>query len=353
MGKTLTILVVVLSVVLFFFIQAPNTTHDLAEKRLVDDTLYVVTFTHQDVAKGNILLQVPFLKTNSYTQDISIAIDVNGDSIFSDSEYFIQNYPVTARKNWKSGFYVSGRTVLTDGMPAQVVVNDTSYLLTTEVVRHEVGDLFLFENTIDAESAMKGVPLTFAQENNEEQLQVYVPDTTQKVAECAPTAALNVLLHLLDTNASRANITKSPREIIDELKIHMQWTKKNGVLTENYVKGFSDWALENNIPITIQEIGSAHGDTTFDDIQRALEESAQVNARIKFIDTKSQKVVSGHMVTVIDTYQRNGKRFIDIHDPVTPEGTEVIEIQSNQFTRYSPWEGVTLLSWAFTHTWNN
>jgi hypothetical protein len=353
MGKTLATLLVVVCVVVLFILQSPDNEKEAIEQRLVGDILYVVTFTHDDVAKGNILLQVPFKKSVNFTEEISIAIDVNADNIFSDEETFVKEYPVLPRANWKNGFYVSGRTVLTDDLTARVTVDDETFTLTTLILRHEVGDLFGVNQVTNPERAMKGWSQTYtAHAGNDDttDTDIFIGDISQKDGECAPTTAVNVLYYLLNTQNLETYETEAYQTLKTELKSVMKWNNKDGVTPENYVNGLTTWADERNIPLTIKMVGDAHGNTTFEEIQRALERGEVVNLRIKFIDPNSKKAVGGHMVTVVDTYERSGKTFIDINDPATPEGTEVIQLHSNQFTRYSPWEGITLMSWAFTHS---
>lgn len=348
MGKTHATVLVVFSVGLLFLLQSSDTIPLNTEQRLVGDTLYVVTFTDKNIAKGNILFQVPFNTTTKETQEISIAVDINGDSIFSDAETFVTSYPVSPQKDFASGFYIPAKTVFTDGLTAQVTINNKSYMLMTEVMRHEVGELFNLSNVTKPEEAMKGwftdntrTPLTTTDVT-------HFTDFTQKKDECAPTVAINSAYYLL--KKQHISVPDSPQTHIDELKTDMDWGTTNGVTPHNYITGFINWAKRHDYPLTVKKIGDAHGNTTLSEIKQTLEEGNAVNIRVKFINTNTNTAVGGHAVTVTRIYVINGMTYIAIHDPATPKGTEVIRVQSNQFVHYGPWEGISLLSWAFAHS---
>lgn len=353
MGKTHTTIVVVFSVGVLIFgvlfiLQTSHTSPQNTQHGSVGDTLYVVLFTDNGAPEGNMLLQVPFNETSAGTKELSIAIDVNGDSIFSHAETFVEHYPVVPTKQLKSGFYIRGKTVFTDGLTAQVTLDGESHMLMTKVIRHEVGELFTLEKVTNPEEAMKGWASKTVQYQHAYTDTAYFTDFSQQKAECAPTVAINSAYSLLKNN--EIPFTNTPETHIDELKTDMQWNTTNGVIPEQYITGFTTWAQRHDYPLTVRKTGDAHGNTTLAEIERELERNNAITLRVKFIDTQTGKAAGGHAVTVTHVFRKNDRTFISIHDPATPEGAEIIRIQSNQFTRYGPWEGITLLSWAFAHS---
>lgn len=354
MKKIFTISVVVILALLAFFLFAPDkATDEYTDQDLVGDVLYVTSFTRTGKnGTGTMLLQVPFQDTLSNPGLLSIAVDVNGDNLFAPDEYLVEGYPVSPRKGWKSGYYASRKVALTDGLTVQVTVNDTQYLLATKMNLFEVGTLLDIGNITDPENAMKGFDTATAHaEDTNEITQENVPDISQKPGECAPTSATNGILSLIGKNGKPGDVPGTPEEIMEDLKKEMKWNRENGVEPDNFVAGKNSWAQKHGLPIVTEKVGDVHGISTIEEIRKALESNGAVELRIKFANPGGTQAVGGHMVTVTGIHEGDGQTYLDINDPATPEGTETVEIQSNQITNYGPWEGVTILSWAFVQNW--
>lgn len=325
-------------------------------KRLVGDKLLVSTFTSGGETTGKALIQVPFIRSLETDSLITIAIDTDKDGSFSDSEYLVNNFPVYAKKDWRSGYYVVPKNLITDGMKARVTVDGNDYDVGLETKVFDVGELLDLATVTDPENATKGwgISTTYAHGNEDGVVEITqdgVPDLTQRIGECAPTAAANSLISLVDKNGGEDLISGDPQDFIENLKRHMNWTPENGVPPDDFVNGKNRWAAAAGVPIRTTKVGDTQGITTIDAIREALEKGDAVELRIKFSDN-SGTLVTGHMVTVTGIHQADGQTYLDINDPATPDsGTETVEIRSNQMTNYGPWAGITTLSWGFVQTW--
>lgn len=322
--------------------------------KLIGETMLVSSFTSNGEETGKILFQVPFVRGLDAVESISIAVDTDQDGVFSADENLISDFPVSAQADWRSGYYTMSANSIISGMKAQVTIGGIIYDITTNTKIVEVGSVFDLATVTDPENSMKGwgVSLAFAEGDVIEITQEGVPDLTQRKGECAPTAAANSLISLVDKNGGEDLISGDPLDFIENLKRHMNWTPENGVAPDDFVAGKNRWAAAAGVPIRTTKVGDTHGISTIDAIRDALQNGDAVELRIKFADASGTKVVGGHMVTVVGIHQADGQTYIDINDPATPDsGTETVEIRGNQITNYGPWEGITLLSWGFVQTW--
>ncbi|HEX9609098.1 MAG TPA: hypothetical protein VGA06_02730 [Candidatus Paceibacterota bacterium] len=323
---------------------------------LVDDELLVSTFTSGGEPTGKVLIQVPFLRTLEARAELSISIDVNKDQTFSEDEILVSGFPARAYKDWRSGYYAVSEIAIEDGMRARVLVDGVEHTAVVQAKLFDVGELLDLETVTDPENATKGwgAMTVYAQEGEEVTIsQDGVPDLNQRKGECAPTAAANSLISLVDKNGGEDLISGDPQDFIENLKRHMDWTPENGVPPDNFVSGKNQWAAAAGVPIRTTKVGDTQGLTTIDAIREALERGdSAVELRIKFANAEGTQVVGGHMVTVTGIYQGETGTFLEINDPATPDsGTEQVKIESNQIVDYGPWRGKTLLSWGFVQTW--
>jgi len=336
----------------FFVLNTSEDTQETSAEKLIEETLLVTTFTSIGEATGNVLLQVPFLKTLENLAYISIAVDSDSDGSFGENEYLVTDFPVRPQANWKSGYYASSALPITDGLSARITIDGTDYTVSTQTQVFEVGELLDLASVTDPENAIKGwgISIAHAEGDTVEITQENVPDISQKPGECGPTAAANSLISLIAKNGKPADLPGTPGEIIEDLKGDMKWTLENGSPTDNFVAGKNAWAKKHGLPIVTEKVGDVHGITTLDSIKEALEAGSAVELRIKFAGADGS-IAGGHMVTVTGIHQGDGQTYIDINDPATPEGTETVEIRSNRITNYGPWEGITGMSWGFVQTW--
>ncbi|MEK9148027.1 MAG: hypothetical protein AAB650_01180 [Patescibacteria group bacterium] len=308
--------VVVIAALLFIW----KAASDPEGGKLVGKTLLVSAFTSNGEATGKVLLQVPFVRALEASALINIAVDTNNDGSFSEDEYFVTDFPVRPRANWRNGFYVRSEVPMTNGMNARVAINGDEYEASVETKTVEVGELLDIASVTDPENATKGwgMPVAYAQEGAVEITQEGVPDLTQRTGECAPTAAADSIISLAAKNGGGGLLPGDPRDLVENLKRHMNWTPENGVPPDDFVAGKNRWAAATGVPIKTTKVGDAHGASTVDAIRDALQNGDAVDLRIKFGDA-SGKAVGGHMVTVTGIHQGGGQTYLDINDPATPD----------------------------------
>lgn len=338
------VLVIIIAVVFF-------ATRDSQAEPLIGESILVSTFTSEGVETGKTLFQVPFLKSLEERGAISIAIDFNSDESF---ETVVDNFPVSARADWRSGYYGVPSAAIEEGMNARVTVNGEIYDAHVVTKTVEVGNIFDLGTVTDPENSMKGwgASVAYADEGHNVEVTIDgVTDLNQRIGECAPTSAANSLISLVNRNGGEDLVAGDPQDFIENLKRHMNWTPENGVLPDDFVAGKNRWAAAAGVPIRTEKVGDTQGISTVDAIREALQNGDGVELRIKFA-TSDRRFVGGHMVTVVGIHQGEGQTYLEINDPGTPDsGTETVEIRSNQITNYGPWDGLTLLSWGFTQTW--
>lgn len=348
------IIALLVAVILWLLVGLIGGTEKNINTGLVGGELLVSVFTNDDrEATGKILIQVPFLESVKNAESISIAVDSEGKGTF---ETLVSDFPVSPVANWRSGYYADTTILespIKDGTKAKVTISSVDYDVVVKTKIVQVGELFDLASVTDPENSMKGwgASVAHAQGGSVEIVQEGVPDLTQRIGECAPTAAANSLISLINKNGGEDLLPGDPEDFIRNLKRHMNWTVENGVPPDDFVAGKNRWAAAAGVPIKTTKVGDTHGVTTIDAIRTALQNGDAVELRIKFGDANG-KAVGGHMVTVTGIHQQDGQTYLDINDPATADsGTETVEIRSNQITNYGPWKGLTVLSWGFVQTW--
>lgn len=180
-----------------------------------------------------------------------------------------------------------------------------------------------------------------------------IPDMEQKVNECAPTSAANSLIGLATRNGKADKLPSNPRDVINQLKGDMQWSVANGVVPDDFVAGKDKWAARMGFPIRTEKAGDQDGRGTLREIQDALNKGGAAEMRLRFADANSGDIVTGHMVTVVAVRQVNGRDFIDVHDPLSPVGTDSYLVSEGEVLGYGLWRGPAYVGWGFAQVWED
>jgi|GEM_PF-6369298 len=341
MKKLYIIIIILLAFVALFIYfsrgkEKPN--HTLGQE------LYLIDYNN-----GNGALVFNFLSDKDLRQALSLAIDSNNDQNFTDDEWVLQDIMVLPKEGASHKVYFSAPEDFSDDQYVLVKLGDEQVIKYTSIESQDISELMDLESVTNPEEAMKGLFNRALAEDTIEITQDGVPDISQKPGECAPTSAANGLTSLINRNGQTP---QAPQEMIEELKQDMKWTRENGVEPDDFVAGKNAWAKRHNLPIVTTKVGDTHGINTINEIKEALDQGGAVELRIKFGDA-SGKAAGGHMVTVTGLHQGEGQTYLDINDPYTPEqeGSETVEVRSNQITNYGPWQHITVLSWGFTQVW--
>jgi hypothetical protein len=319
-------------------------------ERILGPEIEIVSFTERGKSIGKALLYVSFLKSKDRVR-LNAFFDLNSDGNFEEAERLVKNFSLKPRESWRSGIPFSHPSELGKDVLVKIVLDTGGSLQkSAKVGKEEAGALLDLATVKNPEESMKGWggevlaadPVTQASRGN-------VPDLTQRIAECAPTAAANNIISLAEEHGVSPGDIPTPTEIVDGLKGDMKWTPADGVLPDNFVKGKNEWAAKNGLPIRTRKVGDANGATILTNILDAMAKGGAAEARIRF-STPAGKVAGGHMVTVTGVRTEGGQTFIDVNDPKTPQGTETYEVNGNIIEDY-PSEFLTTLSWGFVQVW--
>lgn len=117
-----------------FYFTANNTADETATKAISKNTLIVTMFTENGKRTDVLSFETPFLQSFGSSSTISIAVDIDGDGIFSDTENFIKNTPTRT----DSTYFATCKIVFTDDLLAQIKVNNTEFTAYTKAVIQEV-----------------------------------------------------------------------------------------------------------------------------------------------------------------------------------------------------------------------
>lgn len=311
----------------------------------------LVTYTTPGAETTLGTLYIPFVKEAKGR--ITAWIDINGDGTYADTERVVTNMPVSGRTNWRSGFGVRIVGAVSEGAKVKVAI-DSGDVIETVLKMTSVGgeDVLELDKVTDAENAMKGfgINVAHAEDPVTSAFRPGVPDLGQRIAECAPTAAVNSIMSLAEENGKSLSDLPTPTEMVDQLKGEMDWTPANGVLPDDFVEGKTRWAVTHGLPIITEKVGDQHGLKTLQELLDAMgsEDGAAAELRIKF--AQNGKVKGGHMVTVVGVHINGDEVYIDVNDPKTPAGTETYRVEGNVIQEY-PYEGDAVISWGFVQRW--
>lgn len=107
-------------------------------------------------------------------------------------------------------------------------------------------------------------------------------------------------------------------EMISDWSDRGQYSPNSGVSTDAIVSGKQSFIDKRGLPVSVEEIGSADGEGTFDAIKQALKDGCDVEVGLRI---ETENGTKGHMVTVVgfsdikigDTPYRG----LTFHDPAT------------------------------------
>lgn len=354
-----------LAVLTIFLLYGSNNNEVLGKK------IELGVFTANGFQNGRASIKVNFLQSEPRISLINAALDINGSGVFEGGEWVIKNIPARPRKGWDNSFYFTPGLPLQGEKRARLVLSD--FPLTEENWRndslpegrqfveailepelYEAGSLLDLEGVTNPTESMKGAGVVRAQELPSI-AEESIPDLNQNPGECGPTAAANALIALTQRfgNKDQKKLVKDSAGLIDNLKDSMRWTKENGVIPDDFVTGYNEWAGQNNLPITGIKIGDQNGVTTLDNAREALGSKYKnaVLLRITFGNPETGESIGGHIVNLVGFHDDDGEIYIDVLDPGTPEGIDTYEVRGNAIMDYGPYEGLVVLGWGFVETW--
>ncbi len=357
-GIALAAIIIIAGIIAFLLLRGPSdnrlepTPSAELSTAIIGDGVKFYIFTSDGKPTGRASVSIPFLRALGSASLINIAVDLNNNGGYEEKEWIIQDMPVQAKENWNNNFYFTIPDSFSDAKRARVVFGNEEKDMEIAAASFDAGRLFDLSSVTNPEEAMKGIGMNVAhaEEGAASVTIPDVPDIAQRPGECAPTTAANGLISLIQKYGDLEKLSGTEQDLIDELKSDMKWTAENGVLPDDFVTGKNAWAKRKGFFIRTEKVGDKHGIDTVSAIEEALKtdpDKKGVELRLKFGDPATGKAVGGHMVSVTGVHKKNGKTYLDIHDPASPDGTDTVEISGNQFANYGLFGGWTIMSWGF------
>lgn len=284
---------------------------------------------------------------------LSAAVDWNKDGSYEDSEWMVTNAPARARADWNNNFPVIFPKEDLTGLKTHIVITDTvtdpahpvnaqQFDMPLSVTPYDIGTLIDLSTVTNPTESMKGDTVerpgtgTPTASNTQDQgvpdsFQNDTPDLPQRKDECAPTSAANSIIRLAGDHNRIDAIPRDPTALIDMLKQQMGWTPQNGVLTGDFSPGKEYVAKQLGLPITSETV-SGDFNHVIDRIEETLNKGGAAEMRLQSTVTDENGQthnVGGHMVTVVGVVRNGQQTSVQIHDPLSPSGTDTYEIDPN------------------------
>jgi|GEM_PF-3616488 len=177
-----------------------------------------------------------------------------------------------------------------------------------------------------------------------------VPDLSGGPMDCSAVAATNNILSLMDEHLSDAEVPDPPA-MIEELKKDMQWN--DGIINRNFLTGKNAFVKRYHLPIRTEEIVQPR----MDDLEDALSSGGAVEISTRMIRSSSGKPNTGHTFTGVAASQDGSSISIGVHDPATPQGTDMLQTTISAgdnpyiILRYPLWDGIVLVDAIFVQAW--
>ncbi len=309
-----------------------------------------VTITSIDASAGQptgrAMLSIAIRRESDDSLLLNAAVDANTNGSYEADEWVVKNMPAYTRPDWSDNFAFALKNPSTTSLPVMVLLGQTpitSFAATDEMeqvtvsapIEHQViGDLLDLSSVTNPTESMKagqtvvrqpkpeGVPNTFHSDT---------PDLPQRKDECAPTSAANSIIRLAGDHNRIDAIPRDPQELIDLLKGQMGWTSQNGVLVGDFSPGKEAVAQKLNLPITSETVTGDPGHIVdrIDDTMTAGG-AAEIRIQSSYLGTDGKvHIVGGHMVTVVNVVRDGQLTSLQIHDPLSPSGTDTYQLDSD------------------------
>ncbi len=314
-------------------------------------------------------LIVNFGKEITEPVTLSASIDWNRDGEFQKEEVVVTNAPADPRKNWNGNFPIQfQRADDLSNLTVHLTVGNESFDLPLTLTTYDVGELVDFSTVTKPDESMKGdtvvrPPAAPKAEGVPQNFHNDTPDITQRKDECAPTTAANGFIQMAGDHGRIDAIPRDPMALVDMFKKEMGWTFQNGVLIEDFSTGKDYVARQLDLPIHSETV-TGDFNHVVDKIEEALAGggAAEMRVQAKVTDAKGKvHNVGGHVVSVTRVIRNGQSLSLEIHDPLSPAGTEPYDIDPNDgalsnypFLGGKESESVRIsVSVAFLQTWND
>ncbi len=321
--------------------------------RPVIESAKVTRIVNGSSASNKGFFVVHFGATESKKMYLSAMVDWNGNG-YEPSEWVAVDVQIEPKENTNLNVPVEfGKSDLKD-LHARIVVAETrgrkedgtvtdaplpatvtDLVLTTD--DYDVGSLIDLSTVTKPTESMKGdtverpaapAPQPQGMPDN---FKNDTPDITQRKDECAPASAANSFIRLAGDHGRIDAIPRDPTALVDLLKQQMGWTPQNGVLVGDFSPGKDYAAKQLGLPIHSETVTAEGGDWqhVIDRIDDAIAKGGAAEMRVQATVTDANGKmhnVGGHVVTVTNVVREGQSVSLQIHDPLSPTGTDTYGI---------------------------
>lgn len=186
-----------------------------------------------------------------------------------------------------------------------------------------------------------------------------VPDRFQSTNECVPTSISNGLHWLAKRYGFEDKMPKTQEETMNELKPDLGWRRESGAnMRDNVLPAKVAFTERHGLPIYSHRIESQRYDL---DIVRKiaveLKKGQAVEIAIGYYTynerTRGWDRQGGHMVSGVGAFGANGKTYLGLHDPLSPESgaLDIYHVEGARMDNYR-YRGNTVvyIEWAYAQS---
>lgn len=310
---------------------------------IIDKDVKIYQLQQKKKSLDSALLSLRIINLEKDRATFTIYLDLDDNNKFEEEEKVVDEVPALIEKNLPNGFPIrfSDEKKLNNllglafdkPIKAKVLVNELAQEVTAEKVKLEIGDIF------NPTQGFSGSSFIFAREkkdlgkvpvsnNGVEDLEA----RKGKPNECVPLSLANSLLWLGKKHNFEDKLPKDNDDLIDELAKDLKWTK-DGVKNENILAGKEAFTKRRKLPLDNKKIDNVVIDGESQLWKRIVEElnkGEDVELLIDFKQSPKGKAEKGHALTVVGADKnKKGKKFISVHDPASPKGSETYEVDRN------------------------
>ncbi|MDZ4860433.1 MAG: hypothetical protein SGI88_15765 [Candidatus Hydrogenedentes bacterium] len=313
----------------------------------------IIVFTSGGVQLGTASIGLPIEENLAGPAEFDVFIDINRDGTFAADEQAVVSELSYSEGSVLTVFPIQFekkrflKKLLRDArsrIPVRVIVSDFAGMedendFRGKRVEWDIGEAFSYEPGF-----IGGIPSSIVAGNallaggnlkaDEKIFNDKVPDLPPRAGkknECVPIASANSLLWLAAKHNFMADMPATTTDLLNELDSDMQHSNQ-GVAPANFLPGKIEFTNRHMLFLDNKKIDAVVTDglsDMWDKILAELKAGEDVELVIDFKTSPSGAVTASHAVTVVGAHSVGNRKWITIHDPITPKGNDTYKVERN------------------------
>lgn len=323
---------------------------EVAHGSVIGMPVRIYIFLENAQSLGTATIAIPLPETDINPWDVTVFFDVNGDRSFSAEEKGVDGVPALAEEGAHTSFPIE----FTDASLMETFLGDSRRILVRIEVRDtlgvlvdtrdvgarridwEINGIFSQEpgfvggvggSVVSAPAGALAAAVLF-QGATVQQFNKDVPDLPArkgKKNECVALSIANSLLWLAKKNNFGNKLPGNVNDLLDEINTDVKYVKDKGANPADIQPGKEKLIQDRQLPVTSTKIDTPiNVNTNTSNVWQKMVEELQKGEDVELVmefkpNSQSDQVSGSHAVTVVGASSKGNKKYITVHDSVTPK----------------------------------